>query len=109
MGDRDRRIHTLTVSNSSPAYFGNYSCVASNHLGTDRAYIEVHGRPSNLAFLPDQSLPSPYYRQVTWTGYSEFPVSQYTLLYRRVGAVVWDTVLIPGDTTERKAVRETSW
>ena len=33
--------HTLTISKSSVATFGNYSCVAKNSLGTFKKHIEV--------------------------------------------------------------------
>ena len=33
--------HTLTISKTSVATFGNYSCVAKNSLGTFKKHIEV--------------------------------------------------------------------
>jgi len=113
--DQHRRVHSLTLKESSPRDFGNYSCVASNLLGTDRAHVELHGRPSSLAFLDrPQTLTSPHYRQVLWTTTSRFPVVQYTLLYRKADALEWATVLIPGDQDHFQAGRggpvlESSW
>ena len=34
--------HTLTITKTSVATFGNYSCVAKNNLGTFKKHIEVN-------------------------------------------------------------------
>ena len=35
--------HLLTLSNVRETDFGNYSCVADNSLGKERAYVDVSG------------------------------------------------------------------
>ena len=76
--------------------FGNYSCVASNLLGTDEAFIEAHGRPSCPEFLESHlsSFSSSHSRVLRWSAISLSPLLQHTILYREVGTREWITKLV---------------
>ena len=55
-----------TFLRSNHQHFGNYSCAASNLMGTSRCFMELNGRPFNLSFYSSelQGLASPHYHQV---------------------------------------------
>jgi len=98
----DKRVHSLVIKKCEAYDFGNYSCVASNLMGTSRSFTEVHGRPSNLSFLPTPHLSSPHYHQLKWTTTSHYVVDVFTILYRKVSAPSevpdsqdWTVVKIP--------------
>merc|ERR550517_687175 len=91
---RGSRIHSLSVIRNGGREFGNYSCVATNLMGSARRYIEVHGRPSPVTFLA--SSPRPHHVLLRWKVLSHSPVSLFTLLYRKAGDAEWITVRVAG-------------
>jgi len=115
----DKRMHSLSIVRSADEDFGNYSCVASNLMGTSRCFMELNGRPYNLSFYPGtDQLTSPHYYQVRWTTTSHYKVDKFTLLYRKISHIAnvrrreegadWNTVKIPGPGHHDK-VLDTSW
>lgn len=93
---RDTRVHSLTLLSDSGREFGNYSCVARNIMGTARRFIEVHGRPSPVTFLPTAPA-NPYEVNLRWKVVSHSPVSLFTVLFRKAGDGEWRTVKVAGD------------
>jgi len=95
--------HTLILRDSTPASFGNYSCVAKNSLGESRLFMEVHGRPSTATFsAQDCKLMRDEYLLV-WEVRSESKILEYRLLYRKIkkseekySGEDWTNVIIPG-------------
>lgn len=117
----DKRMHSLSISRSADEDFGNYSCVASNLMGTSRCFMELNGRPFNLSFHPNinEKVRSHNYYQVRWTTTSHYKVDRFTLLYRKISSIGggpmrgegnynWTTVKIPGPV-HHETVLETSW
>lgn len=105
----DMMLHELRINSCDASDFGNYSCVASNLMGSSRSYIEVHGRPSELTFLP-VSESKLYSREafLRWKSKSYYPVNEFTLLYRKVGGEHWTTVKLQG-AQHKDVIQETSW
>jgi len=91
---RGSRLHSVSVLRNSGREFGNYSCVATNLMGSARRYIEVHGRPYPVTFL--HSSPRPHQVLLRWRVISHSPVSLFTLLYRKTGDAEWITVRVAG-------------
>jgi len=58
-----------------------------------RRYIEVHGRPSPVTFLPGTPR-HPHQMLLRWKVLSHSPVSLFTLLYRKAGDAEWTTVRV---------------
>ena len=93
--------HVLSLGHVVDEDYGNYSCVATNSVGSDRcvprpasclkhflsymmltrAYMELHGRPSTPVF-PDSSPGDSNF--LAWRVASPAPVDQYRLLFRQV-------------------------
>jgi len=99
--------HTLTISKTSVATFGNYSCVAKNSLGTFKKHIEVHGRPTEATFQRAGSKSGHRSFQLSWKVQSFAPIHEYRLLYRslvppdrrkkpQAPSSDWTNVIIPG-------------
>lgn len=119
----DKRMHSLVIVRSAEEDFGNYSCVASNLMGTSRCFMELNGRPFNLSFYPStDQMHSPHYYQVRWTTTSHYTVDRFTLLYRQISggshrgsapssvpAAEWSTVKIPGPGHHATPVLQSSW
>ena len=92
--------HLLTISGVGDTDYGNYSCLASNNVGSDRyqygilvntntnirlfprAYIELHGRPSIPVFSE-----TPDGNYLAWSLQSSDPVDLYRVLIRQVNEV----------------------
>jgi hypothetical protein len=102
--------HTLILSIRSGTDFGNYSCVASNSLGTFKKHIEVHGRPTAAVFRSKPNTHQHESYQLSWSVDSYTPIEEYRLLYRKIkpyhgpidssfplGEGDWTNVIIPGD------------
>merc|ERR1719458_1173914 len=58
-------------------------------------FIEVHGRPSPVEFLPAEA--NPYQVNLRWRVVSHSPVSLFTVLFREAGEGNWRTVKVAGD------------
>jgi len=95
---REARLHSLTLPSNSGREFGNYSCIARNIMGTARRFIEVHGRPSPVEFLPAEA--NPYQVNLRWRVVSHSPVSLFTVLFREAGEGNWRTVKVAGEGKE---------
>ena len=63
---RHHHRHTLRLATSPLDTFGNYSCVATNRLGTARGHIEVHGRPTEAVFLRGTTYSGQSSAQLAW-------------------------------------------
>jgi len=108
---REDNRHTLILrSIRSGTDFGNYSCVASNSLGTFKKHIEVHGRPTAAVFRSKPNTHQDQSYQLSWSVDSYSPIEEYRLLYRKIkpyhgpidssfplGEGDWTNVIIPGD------------
>jgi len=101
---RGSRLHSVTVQRNSGREFGNYSCLATNIMGSTRRYIEVHGRPSPVTFLPTPR--HPHQMLLRWKVLSHSPVSLFTLLYRKAGDAEWTTVRVGASRQSNQADSE---
>ncbi|XP_062558913.1 MAM domain-containing glycosylphosphatidylinositol anchor protein 1-like [Armigeres subalbatus] len=74
--------HSLIIRNVSRFDFGNYTCQASNLLGTDRGTLHLNGLPSICHFdSPIISNDRDQYN-VTWSVESYSPIEEYRLFFR---------------------------
>jgi len=117
LSQSDRR-HSLTVSKSDRDTFGNYSCVATNSLGTFKKHIEVHGRPTEATFQRVGMVSSRTSFELSWKVRSFVKIHEYRLLYRSVsttgsktqaGSSDWTNVIIPGTETFTGGLQATRW
>jgi len=116
--NRDKRMHSLSILRSVEQDFGNYSCVASNMMGSSRCFMELNGRPFNVTISSNADhLSSATYYQVRWRTTSHFRVDTFTLLYRKISRLgrqeqgltgEWSTVKIPGPGHHQIQL-ESSW
>jgi len=110
--------HTLTITKTSVATFGNYSCVAKNSLGTFKKHIEVHGRPTEATFERAGSKSGHRSFQLSWKVQSFAPIHEYRLLYRslvlmesqmQAASSDWTNVIIPGSDTFVPGEQQVRW
>jgi len=80
MGDR----HTLILHNLQITDFGNYSCVADNGLGRDRASLLLSGKPEHVEITSNEHSRKNDQYTLTWQTVSLLRVDEYRILYRPV-------------------------
>jgi len=110
MVKQTRGQHSLTLTDIKNNNFGNYSCVATNRLGSYKKYIEVHGRPTSALFHNERVVPGKTSFELSWEVESFVPIREYRLLYRMIEVVNsavtrtkvetgsdWTNVIIPGE------------
>ncbi|EEB18285.1 limbic system-associated membrane protein precursor, putative [Pediculus humanus corporis] len=76
--------HTLIIRKVQASDFGNYSCVADNTLGKMRQYLQLSGKPNQVAF---NSNPVSRYHDsynISWIVNSYTPIEEFKLFFRRI-------------------------
>jgi len=111
-------LHTLTISETDSSTFGNYSCLASNSLGSYKKHIEVHGRPTEATFLRGGMRSGRNSFELSWKVHSFVKIHEYRLLYRgltttgtktAVANSDWTNVIIPGSERFTGGEQITRW
>ena len=82
--DRVGTRHSLLLHRVEPADFANYTCAASNKIGTAVAQLRLSGAPQapRLAEHVDYLGRGSY--RLNWSTESCAAITQYTLLYRKL-------------------------
>ncbi|KAK6632354.1 hypothetical protein RUM44_007395, partial [Polyplax serrata] len=76
--------HTLIIRKVQASDFGNFSCVADNTLGKMRQYLQLSGKPNQVAF---NSNPVSRYHDsynISWVVNSYTPIEEFKLFFRRI-------------------------
>eukprot|EP00090_Calanus_glacialis_P044461 TRINITY_DN7935_c0_g1_i1.p1 TRINITY_DN7935_c0_g1~~TRINITY_DN7935_c0_g1_i1.p1 ORF type:complete len:540 (-),score=51.18 TRINITY_DN7935_c0_g1_i1:141-1760(-) len=73
---------SLKLSDLSSNDFGNFSCQASNSLGTARGYSGVTGKPSQLVFTSPSLNHNLAHYNLTWRTESFSPIIAYKLRFK---------------------------
>jgi hypothetical protein len=94
--DRVGTRHSLLLHRVEPADFANYTCAASNKIGTAVAALRLSGAPQapRLAERVDYLGRGSY--RLSWSTESCAAITQYTLLYRKL-PVSDRTIYIPSN------------
>lgn len=80
--DKRGAKHSLIIRNVKASDFGNYTCKATNPLGTDRGTVQLTGRPHPIVFQsPSISQWRDKYN-ISWTVKSLAPIEEYKLYYK---------------------------
>jgi len=96
--------HVLSLLAVTDVDYGNYSCLATNTVGSDRSYIELHGRPSPPEF--SEARDGNY---LAWSVSSRDPVDKYRVLIRQENTTAWLSETIPGDVDEKNFIQNMVW
>jgi len=80
----DAHVYTLSLSSVTEAELGNYTCTASNELGTAEADFELTDVPSDPVVNADPSGADFTAFTLTWTTETFYPVETVELVYRLV-------------------------
>ncbi|KAF2368991.1 Immunoglobulin I-set [Trinorchestia longiramus] len=78
--------HLLTIDEVSDLDFGMYQCVASNKFGPVQEEIKLTDEPSAPAITSDPQSAEESSYTLTWTTDSYYPITDYTLTYRKTKA-----------------------
>ncbi|XP_023333992.1 MAM domain-containing glycosylphosphatidylinositol anchor protein 1 [Eurytemora carolleeae] len=89
--------HNLIIERSDSGSFGNYTCQASNSVGTISSFIEVHGRPSSPLFKTSSPGGGSHSRILSWITVSYYPLTEYRILYKQLNRSEWISVSVPGN------------
>ena len=80
----DAHVYTLSLQSVTEAELGNYTCTASNELGTAEADFELTDVPSDPVVNADPSGADFTAFTLTWTTETFYPVETVELIYRLV-------------------------
>jgi len=80
----DAHVYTLSLASVTEAELGNYTCTASNDLGTAEADFELTDVPSDPVVNADPSGADFTAFALTWTTETFYPVETVELVYRLV-------------------------
>ncbi|XP_015520669.1 limbic system-associated membrane protein isoform X1 [Neodiprion lecontei] len=84
--------YTLAISRTMEDDFGNYTCRATNKMGTANATVELTGTPAEAKFYGLDSAPDKVTPILKWIVNSHAPILEYELNYRQRGEDTWKTV-----------------
>eukprot|EP00088_Acartia_fossae_P020868 TRINITY_DN22382_c0_g1_i5.p1 TRINITY_DN22382_c0_g1~~TRINITY_DN22382_c0_g1_i5.p1 ORF type:complete len:460 (+),score=82.85 TRINITY_DN22382_c0_g1_i5:76-1455(+) len=95
----EKSVYSVSLP-ASEAKLGDYRCHAVNEFGSQQATIKLSNLAGPIKFQSYQVENSSSVYNLTWSGESSAPVSQFHLIVTRDGSELINTPVIPSHNTE---------